>query len=350
MKRLGFLLSLLLPLAAPLALLNAHVTGWVAMFSWTPVFFAFGLLPVVDALVGIDTRNPSEAQVKQLMNDRFFPLLTFLVVPLQVMSLLVCGWAFIAGVGGWPGQLGFLVSAGVISGSTAITTAHELIHKPGKWAQRAGSALLATVCYATFKPEHLYGHHRHVATPEDGSTAFRGETVYAFIARSLWHNPVRGFRLAAEHLRRRGLPVVSRHNDLIGWSALSVLLLGVSAWVAGWLGALFFVGQAFIAICLLEIINYVEHYGLMREKMANGRYERVSPRHSWNANHLVTNLFLFHLQRHSDHHANGARPYQSLRHFDESPQLPFGYATAVLAALVPPIWFRVMDTRLDAQP
>ncbi|MCS6997692.1 MAG: alkane 1-monooxygenase, partial [Casimicrobiaceae bacterium] len=191
-------------------------------------------------------------------------------------------------------------------------------------------------------------HHVDVATPRDNSTARRGETVYGFIARALRHNVPRAFELERERAKRLGRRYSPWRGELAVWFALSIAFAAACVWVAGhWLGLVYFVGQAFVAVCLLEIINYVEHYGLQRRQLPNGRYERVDPKHSWNSDYLVTNMFLFHLQRHSDHHAYAARRYQVLRHFDESPQLPFGYAAAVVVALCPPLWRRIMDPRVD---
>ncbi|MEO1581572.1 MAG: alkane 1-monooxygenase [Pseudomonadota bacterium] len=347
MKRYGFLFSLLLPILPLTALLAGRWFDEAALFAWLPIAFSFVFLPVIDAAIGTDNNNPTESEVNALNRDSFFRYLTLAVVPLQLLNLVICGYAFVVGEGGLIGQLGYLLGCGVVSGSTAITTAHELIHKPGRLEQWSGGFLLASVCYATFKPEHLYGHHRHVATPADGSTALPGETVYHFVWRALRDNPRRGFRLEAERLSRRGIAPWSWANEMLWWTSLSGVFIVLAAVTGGALAVALFLGQAFVAVCLLEIINYVEHYGLMRERDSNGRYERISPRHSWNANHLVTNLFLFQLQRHSDHHANGSRRYQALRHFEESPQLPFGYPTAVLVTLLPPLWFRVMNPRVE---
>ncbi|MEL7025581.1 MAG: alkane 1-monooxygenase [Pseudomonadota bacterium] len=346
MKRFGYLLSLSLPLTAIVAFAAGRLVGAPGWMAWTPIVLSFVLLPLVDAFVGTDPHNPSEQDLTTMLADTFYRNLTLVVVPLQIASLMICGYAFISAEGGLLGQIGYLLSAGVISGSTAITTAHELIHKPSRVEQWSGGLLLSTVCYATFKPEHLFGHHRHVATPEDGSTARKDETVYRFMWRAVRDNPLRGYRLAAERVRRRGHSAWSWRNEMVWWTILSLTFATFAFFAAGPMGLCFFVGQSLIAIGLLEIINYVEHYGLMRKKDERGRYERISPRHSWNANHLMTNLFLFQLQRHSDHHANGSRRYQALRHFDESPQLPFGYATAVMVALIPPLWFAVMNPRL----
>jgi alkane 1-monooxygenase len=108
------------------------------------------------------------------------------------------------------------------------------------------------------------------------------------------------------------------------------------------------IAQGVFGFLLLEVVNYLEHYGLQRERSPAGHYVKVEPQHSWNSNRLITNLFLYQLQRHSDHHANPALRYQVLRHFEDAPQLPAGYATMILLALVPPLWRRVMDPRVVA--
>lgn len=346
-RRWSYILSLSFPLAPMTGWWLGELTGQPEWFAWYTIGIAFVLLPIVDAILGTDEYNPLEHEANELSSDLFYRRLTYAVLPLHGIHLVFGCWYFLTLDAGWFATLGVLVSAGLVSGTTAITTAHELIHKRAKHEQWLGGALLASVLYATFKPEHLYGHHRHVATPLDGSTARRGEAVYGFVVRSMIRNPIRGYRLAAESLARRGISAWSLRNEMVWWSVLSVALAVSSLVFAGVWGLVFFVTQAAIAVVLLEIVNYIEHYGLQRAQLASGRYERVTQEHSWNANHLLTNLFLFQLQRHSDHHTNGTRRYQALRHFDDSPQLPFGYATAVLTALLPPLWFQVMHRRLD---
>lgn len=346
-KKYGYLVFLFPPLLPVMGWMLGDLAGLGALFAWWTPFVVFGLVPIADHLIGEDATNPTEEEVSLLDGDWFYQLVTAAVLPVQVASILFCGAMFLS-ADSWPEALGYLFSCGIVSGATTITAAHELIHKPTRWESLAGGALLATVWYATFKPEHLYGHHRHVATPKDGSTAYKGENVYRFILRAMRNNPREGFAIAAERLRRKKVSAWSWRNEMVWWTGLSAALTALAFAIGGWAGLVFFVGQALVAIALLEIINYIEHYGLMRAEVSPGRYERITPQHSWNANHLFTNWLIFQLQRHSDHHANGARRYQTLRHFDESPQLPFGYATAVVAAAIPPLWRRIMDPRVDA--
>jgi alkane 1-monooxygenase len=251
------------------------------------------------------------------------------------------------------------VSIGLVGGVTAINTGHELIHKPTRLEQWAGGLLLSCVGYGSFKVEHIHGHHVDVATPADGSTARLGETIYRFVPRAVWRNPQRAFELERAACVHRGRPWNPLRSELVVWSLASVafalacsVMVGLLTTAPWWLGLVYFVAQSMVAISLLEIINYIEHYGLERRLLTAGpmagRYERVNVTHSWNANFLFTNLLLFQLQRHSDHHAHAVRRYQALRHFDESPQLPAGYSALVVLAAVPPLWRRVMDPRVAA--
>ncbi|WKB51699.1 alkane 1-monooxygenase [Eleftheria terrae] len=348
-RRLAFLLFLLSALPPLIAWSAASRWGHWNLWAWyTPVQF-FVLFPLAEMAIGTDRRNPDPASEAALAADRFYPALTLLCVPLQLGLMLWGGWVF-ATVPLEPlGRLGWLVSMGCLGGVLAINTAHELIHKPGRLERAGGGLLLASVGYGSFKIEHIYGHHVDVATPADGSTARRGEHVYGFILRALRHNIARAYALERHHARRRGQSWHWWRSETSGWLLASACFAGACGVIAGGpIGVAYFVGQAFFSVCLLEIINYIEHYGLQRRRGPDGRYERVDPRHSWNSDFLLSNLMLFQLQRHSDHHAHPARRYQVLRRFEHSPQLPFGYATGVVLALLPPLWWRVMNPRAEA--
>jgi len=343
----GYLCVFVVPALLPAAAWLAHVGVAPAWAAWFPMLFLFGAVPLLDWLLGPSRQNPAEAEVSTLEQSRFHRWLTWLVLPVWLGLL---AWA----THYWTGtpmplaaQVGWLVSTGIIGGVLAINTAHELIHKDGRLEPALGGVLLASVCYAGFKVEHLRGHHVHVSTPQDTSSARYGEIVYGFVPRAMVRNFRHAWQLEARRLRQRGLPALHWRNELIGWYGLSALLaLGAgAAW--GWQAAAFFVLQGLIAGATLEIINYIEHYGLHRREIGEGRYERVDHRHSWNSNYRLTNWMLFQLQRHADHHANARRRYQVLRHFDDSPQLPAGYATMFLVALLPPLWKRVIDPRVQ---
>jgi alkane 1-monooxygenase len=345
-KKYGYLLFLL-PATLPVqAWWGAQVTGlWDAWAYFVP-FVYFVMIPVMDALIGQDPSNPQPDEEAALSADKFYRALTFVCLPVFLAVLLWSAWIMFSAPFTWVGQFGWIISMGCVGGVIAINTGHELVHKPTRAEQLAGGMLLASVGYGTFKVEHIYGHHVDVATPQDNSSARLGENAYAFVARAFARNPRRAFVLERAARARRGRTTAWWQSELTYWYGFTALLCGLCVLIAGPMGAVFFVGQCVVAIALLEIINYVEHYGLARRQLANGRWEKVDPTHSWNSNFILTNLLLFQLQRHSDHHANAVRRYQTLRHFPESPQLPAGYATMVVLAAIPWLWRKVMDPRV----
>lgn len=348
-RKAAYLLFLLTPTLMPAALHLGALAGLPDLMAWYPVFWVFGLIPVLDHLVGEDRVNPDEAtETRAMQDDAYYRILTLLAVPIQIALLAWSAWVFVRWDFGFWGKLGWLVSMGVVSGINAINIAHELVHRHGRLEPWAGGLLLSLVAYAGFKVEHVRGHHVNVSTPLDASSARYGQSLYAFLPHAWKWNFLNAWKLEAERLARRGLPAMHWRNELVWWYGLTALMAATITAVLGWAGLLFFAGQCFVAFTELEVINYVEHYGLHRRRRPDGRFERTTRQHSWNSSYLLTNLFLFQLQRHSDHHAHPARRYQVLRHFDDSPQLPGGYAAMVLLAMVPPLWRRVMDPRVQA--
>ncbi|MBU3673355.1 MAG: alkane 1-monooxygenase [Sinobacteraceae bacterium] len=355
LRHLLFLLPVALPLASYALALRSG--AWDATAFIVPLWY-FVLIPLLDALIGRDTANPSSSMEAQLAEDRYYRTLPLLCLPLYAAVLLFGAWVLAVAPFSPLGAVAWVVSIGLVGGVVAINPAHELIHKQTRLERRAGGLLLASVSYGGFKIEHLLGHHVHVATPKDGSTARLGESVYGFVLRALWRNPLRAIELERESLARQQLSWSVLRSEVCGWYLAScgyALLCVVVTQTAGapwWLGVAYFIGQSVVAIGLLEIINYVEHYGLLRRTITTGaragQPERVDITHSWNSSYAFTNLLLFQLQRHSDHHAHATRRYPLLRHFDESPQLPAGYATMVVLAAMPPLWRRVMDPRVAA--
>lgn len=306
-------------------------------------FFALAAIAIADLIVGRTTINVPDKLEEKISQIVFFRRFNYISVALVFGFIFFCGYHYCAHDATLTEQLGFLLSAGIISGAVGITNAHELVHKDTATERFFGGFLLSLVCYATFKVEHVRGHHVNVSTPLDQSSARLGQSLYHFLPRAIYGNVTNGFKLEAERLKRKGLPAFHWNNELIWWSLLSVgwAVLFYQLW--GQIGLWFFLLQSLGGVLMLEIVNYVEHYGLERRKLDNGKYERVTPQHSWNASEILTNHILINLQRHSDHHAYPKRRYQILRHFDESPQLPTGYAGMLLLALVPPLWFKVMD-------
>lgn len=346
-KQFAYLVAYL-PLTLPWAgLWLAATTGDYHVWGWFTPIIVFGLIPVLDYLLGRDRLNPTDTEARQLSQQRFYRALTLACAPLQFISLGAALWVLPQLPDAWS-QVAWIISIGVVSSAVAINVGHELIHKNERLEQWAGAFLLASTCYAGFKVEHLRGHHVQVSTPEDASSARYGQSLFHFLPRAICRNMANAFRLEAMRLTQRGQGFWSRHNELLPWYAVSVLLAIVAFVLAGWMGVAFFFGQSLVAIVLLETVNYIEHYGLHRRQDENGRYERVTHQHSWNANHLLSNLLLFHLQRHSDHHAFPKRRYQVLRHFDDSPQLPGGYMAMIVLAWIPWAWFKVINPRVEA--
>ncbi len=335
------LVPLLLPVAA-VALRG--VTGLGAWMFLGPAF-VFGLVPLLDLIAGSDSSNPDDDALADLTADPFFRVLVLAYVPLQ---LLLLGWAaFFVGSAGlaWWELLGFGLTVGV-AGGTGINAAHELGHKQPSRERWAARLALASVAYGHFFVEHNRGHHRNVATPEDPASSRLGESVYAFLPRTLIGSAASAWRLEQRRLSALGRPFWSGSNELVRAAGLTFVMWAALLALGGLPGLVLAVIQAGMAIALLETVNYLEHYGLLRAKNEDGRYEPCGPQHSWNSNQTVTNLLLYQLQRHADHHANPQTPYQALRHFDEAPQLPAGYAAMIPLAWMPPLWRRVMDDRV----
>lgn len=317
--------------------------------AWFVVLFIFTVIPVADYFIGEDDSNFDEDTMEAMKNDKYYRFITMSVLPIYACLLVWGMYVFTQ----WEaltllGQIGWITSIGVYGGSIGITSAHELVHKTQKLENITGGLILSLVSYAGFKIEHVYGHHVNVSTPVDTSSSRYNQSLYSFIPQAYVKNFTNAWGLQKKRLARRNLGIFSLKNELIVYNSISILILFAFITWQGWMGAIYFLGTCFVAFTLLEIINYIEHYGLHRQKMENGRYERVTPEHSWNSNYLISNLYLFHLQRHSDHHANAIRRYQSLKSYDYSPQLPAGYATMSLLALIPPIWRKVMNPRVEA--
>jgi alkane 1-monooxygenase len=345
-KALAFLLVFIVPALMPAAAWLAVATGLPDLMAWFPLFFLFVFLPAVDYALGHDPENVPAGAERETAQRRWFRGLTLACLPVQLGLLAWSGhWLVHAGLGP-AGVAGWLLSQGVVGGILAINTAHELIHKDGRLEPLAGGALLASVGYHGFKIEHLRGHHVHVSTLEDASSARYGQSLWHFLPRAMWRNTLNAWRLEAKRLQGLGLSALHWRNEMIAWT---FLWLGFASAFTLWLGPTglaFFLLQGLFAAGSLEIINYIEHYGLERRRGPDGRYERTTHLHSWNSDYALSNLLLFQLQRHSDHHAFPKRRYPILRHHADSPQLPGGYSAMFVLALVPPLWHRVIDPRV----
>lgn len=345
-KRHLWLWSLAVPALPLMGGLLASLTGSGLWQWWTPLVF-YVLVPVLDVLRGEDRHNPPASAVPALEADPYYRRAVYGFLPIQFLSFFWGAW--IVGTGHLPlwQALGVAVSVGLVNG-VGINAAHELGHKKGRLERWLAKVALAPAAYGHFYVEHNRGHHVRVATPADPASARYGESFYRFWPRTVAGSWRSAWKLERRRLGRGGHSVWSPRNDILQALGITVLLYAAAIALFGPLTIPFLLIQAVIGFSELELVNYLEHYGLARRRLENGRYERVSPEHSWNSNHIVTNIVLYHLQRHSDHHANPTRRYQALRHYDVSPRLPAGYAAMILLALIPPLWRRVMDKRVRA--
>ena len=345
-KRYLWLFSVFFPL---IPFVGMGLSLWLGSewVLWLPLAAVYILIPILDHIFPNDASNPPEQVVPQLEADSYYRVLNHLTVPLHFI-VLVCGtWFVAAQEPGWFGTLGLALLVGAIGGF-GVNTGHELGHKKDPTDRLAARLVLAVPFYGHFTMEHNAGHHAQVATPEDSASARMGESIYRFALREIPGGVVRAWSLERRRLERRGSGAWSWRNHILQSYAVSVVLYGALLWTFGLAVLPFLLIQLAWSWWQLTSANYVEHYGLLRRKLPDGRYERCQPQHSWNANHLASNLVLFHLERHSDHHAHAARRYQSLRHYEDVPQLPSGYFGMFLLAYVPPLWFRVMDPRVLA--
>jgi alkane 1-monooxygenase len=341
---LPFFIAYLVPLATALGL--ARGGAW----AWSTVILVFVITPVLDVLIGVDTHNPHrEPEGPPPQRDPLFDLALWVWLPVQV-GLVGWGiWTVAHRSLGLLELLGLVLSVGISTGAGAINVAHELMHRRGRFERGLAELLMTSAGYTHFCIEHVRGHHKHVATPTDPASARLGESVFAFLPRTLIGGLVSAWRLEGRRVASAGRGRLGLGDRRLRYPLVLAAVVVATGLVGGVRGVAFFAAQAAVAVILLEIINYVEHYGLERRLLTTGRFERVSSQHSWNAAHRLTNWYLFNLQRHADHHNAASRPYWLLRHIPDSPQLPAGYASMCLLALLPPLWRRVMDPRVVRQ-
>ena len=343
-KRYLWLFGLVVPLFPFMGGALATLTGWGIFWYLGPILI-LGLIPVLDLIAGLDRSNPPDDIIKTLEADKYYRWITYLFLPLQYAALVWASWLWAGTTLSLSDKIGLALTVGTVAG-VGINTAHELGHKKEKVERWLSKIALAQSFYGHFYIEHNRGHHVRVATPVDPASSRVGETVYAFLPRTVVGSLQSAWRLEQPRFKRRDQSHWSIRNDVLNAWLMSVVLWAVLLVVFG-IGILpYLLIQAAVGITLLEIVNYLEHYGMLRRKEHTGRWERVRPSHSWNSNNIATNVLLYHLQRHSDHHANPTRRYQALRDVDEAPVLPTGYAGMILLALFPPLWFRVMDPRV----
>lgn len=342
MKPISFALVHVLPAAV---ITGYFLGGW---FNFLTPFVGFIIIPLVDHALGTYTKNPPESEVDALQERDASRAITISCVPITVGLVIWGAWVVSLGTLKWYEFVGFTMSMGDVTGAVGINVSHELQHRVNRKVEPFLSrVLLSVVLYMHWAIEHVVGHHRNVATPEDPATARKGESFYRFWFRTVGGGFTSSWRIEKERVRRKHGKTQLVRNRVFQYVLVEIgICIGI--YIAfGWPSLLYFLLQAFFAISLLEAVNYVEHYGLLRKKIAVGKYEKVRPVHSWNNSNKLSNMLLFNLERHSDHHYKPGRRYQVLRHFDESPQLPTGYFGMTVIAMVPPLWKKMMHPRLN---
>ncbi|WP_239003474.1 alkane 1-monooxygenase [Nocardia panacis] len=341
-----WVLGLIAPASALLPSQLVYHTG-APVFWWIGPIIVLIVIPVLDWVVGEDGTNPRDEDYEVLSNDRYYRWCTYMFLPVQLIGLIIACAMWAGNELSFLDKLGLAATLGFVSG-IGINAAHELGHRVEHLERWLAKIALAQSGYGHFFVEHNRGHHVRVATPHDPASARLGESLWEFLPRSV----IGGFRsaitLERERLARKKHGWWTIHNHILQAWSMTIVLFATLVAIFGVAALPWLLLQAVIGFALLETVNYVEHYGLLRGKRPNGNWERCSPRDSWNSDRLVTNIFLFHLQRHSDHHANPGRRYQTLRSSQQAPQLPAGYASMIVFAVVPPLWRYVMDQRVLA--
>ncbi|MCW2815255.1 MAG: alkane 1-monooxygenase [Nocardioides sp.] len=352
-KRYLWLIGLVVPSLAFVAAGLWALTGWGVWF-WIGPIVVLGAVPAIDLFAGLDRSNPPDDAIEALEKDKYYRWITYLFLPIQYAGFLGAFYVIAKGAPFGLGELTTLDKIGLAAtigtiGGIGINTAHELGHKREANERWLSKIALAQSFYGHFYIEHNRGHHVRVATPEDPASSRLGENFYAFWPRTVIGSLKSAWSIEKKRYARKKTHPFHLGNDVLNAWLMSAVLFGA---VVAWLGVgvlPYLVIQAVIGFSLLEVVNFMEHYGMLRQKVGTAerqRYERVDPSHSWNSNNIATNVLLYHLQRHSDHHANPTRRYQTLRDFEESPVLPTGYAGMIVLALVPPLFRKAMDQRV----
>ncbi|MCT8339341.1 alkane 1-monooxygenase [Flavobacteriaceae bacterium TK19130] len=343
MKDLKYLAAYSIPLMVLIGLtLRGH---WAFL---TPVF-AFVLVPLLEVLLPIHSGNLNEAEVAEKSKNPLFDAMLYVNLPIVFGAI---GWFLwsVAHIDYSTSELiGFVLSLGVMLGSNGINVAHELGHRKTRWEKTLGKILLLPALYMHFYIEHNFGHHQHAATEEDPATAAFNQTVYSFWITSTFRQYKNAWRIQQQLLKVDGNSFLSIQNDMLWYSVSQLVYLGAILWMFGVVGLLLALGIAIVGVLQLETVNYIEHYGLLRQKRKSGRYERVREIHSWNSNHVLGRVMLYELTRHSDHHYRAHKKYQLLDCHESSPQMPYGYPTSMVLSLFPPLWFAIMNKRIPIE-
>jgi alkane 1-monooxygenase len=314
---------------------------------WLPLIYSWFLIPLIELFIKADESNLSQAEEELVRKNIWYDVLLYLVVPFQYFALGLFLYVTTYWQQNWIDVIGKTFVMGLLCGVMGINVGHELGHRSNKAEQFLAKMLLLSSLYMHFFIEHNKGHHKRVGTKEDPASARYNEMLYAFYFRTVIFGYFSAWRIANRDARKKGYKTYSLHNEMLQFHLMQIAFVGLIFFSFGWLTSLLFLVAAGQGILLLETVNYIEHYGLQRKQIAEDKYERAMPEHSWNSDHIIGRVMLFELSRHSDHHYLASRKYQILRHHEDSPQMPTGYPGMMLLSIVPPLWFMVMNRRIE---
>jgi len=338
-----YLLAYCVPL---IAFFGVYFGGF---WSYAGIIFVFGILPFLELIFPKDEKNYSEPEINNKLKNRLFDVLLYLNV------LIVYGILFFVLYKVMTVQLsvteiiGTILSLGVVLGSNGINVAHELGHRGKLYERILGKMLLVPSHYTHFFIEHNHGHHLHVSTPKDPSSARYNQSVYAFWVQTIFGTYTKAWQIQKKLNQIENRSLFSLKNDMLWFTIIQISYLLTIYYFFGNIGLLVSILAGIVGLLLLETINYIEHYGLKRNLLPSGRYERVTEKHSWNSNHVLGRIMLYELTRHSDHHYKSQKKYQILEYHDVSPQMPFGYPTSMVLSFFPPLWFAIMNKRIPIE-
>lgn len=342
LHELKYLSGYLISIAVILSLL---LPEYLAFFA---VIFSFVIIPLTEFLLPQSHVNFSDDEEKLLISNRIYDFMLYLSVPVQWGTIMLFCWLISNNEYSTSQLIGMTLAAGISSGVIGINIAHELGHRAKKSEQIMAWSLLMSTLYMHFSVEHNHGHHRYVATPKDAATAKRGQSLYGFWIQSIVGSYISAWKIQIGLLKKNNQSFVSSSNLMLIFQVLQIALVFFVFMTFGKLAGWLFLGSAFVGIVLLETINYIEHYGLSRKEIKPGIYEKVLPSHSWNSDYALGRIMLFELTRHADHHYKASRKYQILKSYENSPHLPAGYPAMMLLSTIPPLWFKVMNPRIQA--
>jgi alkane 1-monooxygenase len=343
MKDLKYLTAFSIPL---MAFIGIYYQG---IFSFLTPIYAFVLIPILELIFPIDPHNITDDESKSRLKNKLFDWLLYLNLPI-VITLVILSLVVVMSTSLETYEyIGLILSIGIVLGVNGINVAHELGHRQTTNERFIGKALLLPSLYMHFYIEHNFGHHLHAATKEDPATARYNQTVYGFWFTSVFRQYISAWQIQKRLLNNNNQSFFSLKNDMLWYLVLQSIYLLAVFLLFGTVGFVFALFAGITGFILLETVNYIEHYGLLRSKTPSGRYERVREVHSWNSNHVIGRIVLYELTRHSDHHYKTSKKYQILDCHDESPQMPYGYPTSMVLAMIPPLWFTIMNKRIPRE-